>query len=54
MDHCANFDDMTIYLPDLLESGESHVDREFLFTIVNTLDADYFPKQLQSIECERR
>ena len=34
--------------------GEPHIDREFLFTIVNTLDPAYFPASLKAIEEEKR
>ena len=34
--------------------GEVHVDRDFLFTIVNTMDPSFFPNQLRSIEEVKR
>lgn len=41
------------YLPDQGGKDEPQVDRNFLFTIVNTVDPTYFPQQLASIERER-
>ena len=41
------------YLPDHLDGDEPPIDREFVFTIVNTCDSNYFPKQLRKIENER-
>ena len=41
------------YLPDLIVDSEPHVDREFVFTIVNTCDPSYFPAQLARIEKEK-
>ena len=43
MTHCVEKSEILSYLPDLPENGEPHVDRDFLFTIVNTVDIGYFP-----------
>jgi len=41
------------YLPDQDDKSEPQVDRDFVFTIVNTVDPNYFPSQLARIENER-
>ena len=38
------------YLPDQLDKPEPQVDREFVFTIVNTCDPSFFPNQLARVE----
>ena len=43
LDFCMTKPSILKYLPDFPSNGEAHVDREFLFTIVNTVDKDYFP-----------
>ena len=45
--------DVLKYLPDGLEVEEPPIDREFVFTIVNTLDNSYFPRELRRIEREK-
>ena len=52
--HCLSNPRILRYLPNLPDSGEPPCDREFLFTIVNTIDPEYFPKQLQEIEQTKR
>ena len=42
------------YLPDQDDKSEPQVDRDFVFTIVNTVDPNYFPSQLARIENERQ
>ena len=41
------------YLPDLLDKGKKYVERDFLFTIVNTLDRKFFKEALAEIEANR-
>ena len=41
------------YLPDLPEKGTPYVERDFLFTIVNTLDSRYFKAALAELEHRR-
>ena len=38
------------YLPDLLDDDIIGFDRNFLFTIVNTIDSTYFPQQLEEYQ----
>ena len=38
------------YLPDLMDEDIIGFDRNFLFTIVNTIDSTYFPKQLEEYQ----
>jgi hypothetical protein len=45
---------MQKYLPDMQDDDEPTLDREFLFTVVNTCDGHYFPQQLRRIEAERQ
>ena len=54
LEHASVVPDILAHLPDPHQNGEQHVDRDFLFTIVNTKDPVYFPKQLKSIEKERK
>ena len=42
------------YVPEQLDDAEPQLDREFLFTVVNTCDRDYFPSQMRRIEDEKR
>ena len=42
-----------LYLPDESELTPKTAPKEFLFTIVNSLDPHYFPKCLQEIEESR-
>ena len=44
-------DDMGI--PDLPENGIHYIERDFLFTIVNTVDRNYFREALAEIESRR-
>ena len=43
VDHCITKPEILRYIPNFPMGGEPHIDREFLFTIVNTLDPAYFP-----------
>ena len=38
------------YLPEMNDEEEPYIDRDFLFTIVNTGDRSFFPGQLHKIE----
>ena len=38
------------YLPEMIDEEEPYIDRDFLFTIVNTGDRSFFPGQLHKIE----
>ena len=40
---CIGDGDLMRYLPALPDNGEPPCDRDFLFTIVNTLKPEYFP-----------
>ena len=42
------------YLPDADDKGEIHVDRAFLFAILNSQDPEFFPQALKRIENERQ
>ena len=44
---------MQKFLPDMQDETEPQIDREFLFTIVNTCDRTYFPTQLKRIDREK-
>ena len=46
--------DVMRYLPNFRLDGEPTVDREFMFTVLNTLEPDYFPAQISAIEQERK
>lgn len=41
------------YLPDLPQNGKLYVERDFLFSIVNTVDKNYFREALAEIELRR-
>ena len=41
--HCLASAKIRSYLPDPLDTGEPMVDRTFAFTILNTLEPNYFP-----------
>ena len=41
------------YLPDLPDKGKKYIERDFLFTIVNTLDRKFFKEGLAEIEANR-
>ena len=47
LQHCISNSRILQYLPNLPENGEPPCDRDFLFTIVNTIEPDYFPTQLR-------
>ena len=51
---CENKPQILKYLPDGLEGDEPPINRDFLFTIVNTIDQGYFPGQLRRIEQARQ
>ena len=38
------------YLPEMESEGEPQLDRNFVFTVVNTADKTFFPSQLHKIE----
>ena len=46
--------DVMRYLPNFRLDGEPTVDRDFMFTVLNTIEPDYFPAQLEAIEAERK
>ena len=52
--HAVSKPRMLRYLPNFPDGGDPPCDRVFLFTIVNTLEPDYFPTQLREIEQEKR
>ena len=54
LDYCSGKPTMMSYLPNQRLDGEPTCDREFLFTILNTLDPDYFPAQLRAVEEEKK
>ena len=54
LDHCIAKPELLRYIPNFPMGGEVHVDRDFLFTIVNTLDPQFFPAQLRAIEEVKR
>ena len=54
MDYCNERQNILRYLPNQRLDGEPTCDREFLFTIVNTLEPDYFPSQLSAVEEEKK
>ena len=41
------------YLPEMIDDEDPQLDRDFLFTVVNTGDRTFFPGQLQKIEDRR-
>ena len=43
LDHCKTSGECLRYLPDLTDNVEPQVDRDFVFSVLNTLDPDYFP-----------
>ena len=53
-DHARKTPSMYKYVPEQLDDAEPQLDREFLFTVVNTCDRDYFPSQMRRIEDEKR
>ena len=54
LDHCTSKPTVMSYIPNQRLDGEPTCDREFLFTILNTLDPDYFPAQLRAVEEEKK
>ena len=44
LQHCIGQTKILRYLPSFPLNGESPVDREFLFTVVHTVEPDYFPE----------
>ena len=42
-EYVSNKQQILSYLPDLMDDDIISFDRNFLFTIVNTIDATYFP-----------
>ena len=54
MEYCNEKPSILRYLPHQRLDGEPTCDRDFLFTILNTLDPEYFPSQLQAVEEEKR
>ena len=51
--HAKQHSQMMHYIPDQNEELELQLDREFLFSIVNTCDMTYFPRELKRIEREK-
>ena len=41
------------YLPDIPLAGKHYIEREFLFSVVNTVDPDYFRLALAELEARR-
>ena len=41
------------YLPDIPLAGKYYIEREFLFSVVNTVDPDYFRLALAELEARR-
>ena len=54
MEHCNERPSILRYLPNQRLDGEPTCDREFLLTILNTLDPEYFPNQLRAVEEEKK
>ena len=54
MEYCIEKPNILRYLPNQRLDGEPTCDRDFLFTILNTLDPEYFPSQLQAVEEEKK
>ena len=54
MQYCNERENILRYLPHQCLDGEPTCDRDFLFTIVNTLEPDYFPAQLREVEEEKK
>ena len=52
-EHAVKHFRMKHYLPDMQDNAEPQIDREFLFTIVNTIDRAYFPRELKRIDQEK-
>lgn len=45
--------DVMKYLPDIPLAGKHYIERDFLFSIVNTVDPDYFRSALAELEARR-
>ena len=41
------------YLPDISEKAKQYIERDFLFTIVNTIDRKFFKEALAEIHARR-
>ena len=41
------------YLPDIPEKAKQYIERDFLFTIVNTIDRKFFKEALAEIHARR-
>ena len=54
MEYCNERPSILRYLPNQRLDGEPTCDREFLLTILNTLDPEYFPNQLRAVEEEKK
>ena len=54
IEHCAGKPTVMSYLPNQRLDGEPTCDRDFLFTILNTLEPEYFPEQLREVEEEKK
>ena len=54
LDHCSAKPTVMSYIPNQRLDGEPTCDRDFLFTILNTLEPDYFPAQLRLVEEEKK
>lgn len=44
---------LVAYLPDISEKAKQYIERDFLFTIVNTIDRKFFKEALAEIEARR-
>ena len=53
-EYCTSRPEIVRYLPHIRLDGEPTVDREFLFSVLNTVEPDWFPAQLASIEKKRK
>ena len=42
------------YIPNQQNPDDPHVDRRFVFNIINTVNPAYFPQQLKQLEEQRK
>ena len=54
MEYCSERPSILRYLPQPRLDDEPTCDRDFLFTIINTIDPEYFPSQLSAVEEEKK
>ena len=52
--HALSHSVMKKYLPRIIDMSDPNLDRNFICSIVNTIDCDFFPDQLARIESERK